>query len=45
MIYLLCFVAWWMFGFFVARLTFPRWIGAPIWWVALLWPFAFRRVP
>jgi hypothetical protein len=37
--------AWLLIGAVVANFTYPRWIGVPFWWAALLWPLTFRRNP
>lgn len=42
---LIAIAAWLLTGSLVACLTYPRWIGVPFWWAALLWPLTFRRNP
>jgi hypothetical protein len=36
---------WIVVGAVVANFTWPRWIGLPYWWAALVWPLTFRRNP
>lgn len=34
---------WLSLGALVAYLTWPRWLGLPLWWAIIVWPWTLKR--